>query len=112
MRPNEVTGSFMDVIGVYVCERLVISRQFGSHSKGARAKPRLLTHRLYCVTQSFGRKADYGGYVHEDIISSSSSFSIPNAWLDKLFSLAIPINSDDGVAVVARFITQRGCVQC
>lgn len=62
-----MTGSFLDVIGVYVCERLVIwlAPEFGSHSKGARAKPRLLTHRLYYVTQSFGRKADYGGYVHE-----------------------------------------------
>ena len=104
----------MDVIGVYVCERLVIwlAPEFGSHSKGARAKARLLTHRLYYGTQSFGRKSDYGGYVHEDRISSSSLFGIPNAWLDKLFSLigALSINSDDGVA--ARFITQRGCVQC
>lgn len=61
-----MTGSFLDVIGVYVCERLVIwlAPEFGSHSsKGARAKPRLLTHRSYYVTPSFGRKADYG--VHE-----------------------------------------------
>ena len=45
------------------------------------------------------------GMCTKDRISSSSLFSIPTAWLDKLFSLAISINSDDGVA--ARVITQR-----
>lgn len=116
MRPNEVTGSFLDVIGVYVCERLVIwlAPEFGSHSKGAGPGPSqgyLLTACIMLRNHSAG-KPIMVGMCTKNRISSSSLFSIPNAWLDKLFSLigALSINSDDGVA--ARFITQRGCVQC